>query len=163
MDTQMPSSPIDFAAMTHPERLQWLAEQKGPCEGPDDGDPNGVHPIGCLGGCRGSSVVPLLPGLRYPCQVGLTVHFGEDDTSHTGETCPGWQASLDAEHLLLSELAKAGFVPEVSLYRWYPLPLLFFAKVDVQAEAEVGSPYVIEETWESALSLAACRAVKGEG
>ena len=133
MDTQMRSSPIDFAAMTHQERLQWLAERKKP------------------------TGEPLLPGLRYPCQVGLTVHFGEDDTSHTGETCPGWQASLDAEHLLLGELAKAGFQPDI----WFndegcwrieiSAPLPYRGIVWTAPE---------DDTWESALSLAACRAVE---
>ena len=137
---------LDFAAMPHPQRLQWLAERKKPCEGPDDGDPNGVHPIGCLGGCRGSSVVPLLPGLR---------HLGWKSGSLA------WAA--DVEHLLLSELAKAGYSAHVGIELYKDKSPAFLANVRIFGCPPNLAEHASDVTCESALSLAACRAVKGEG
>ena len=123
---------LDFAAMPHEQRLQWLAEQTN---------------------AKGA---PLLPGLRYPCQVGRGVHFGEDDTSHLGKTCPGWQVSLDAEHLLLSELVKVGY----RLLQGINSANHYVTITHGEVVAHASNRDDKTTNWESALSLAACRAVE---
>mgnify|MGYP001569443954 FL=1 len=164
---------LDFAAMPHPQRLQWLAERKKLCPGIPDEPGEGFQGGGrvCQNGrsiaadesdmgicvvCRGSSTVLLLKGLRTNCP-----YNGERRSymhaRHLPANCLGWILADDAEHLLLGELAKAGLNWVISSQS----PDKYGASMwSPDKDSDDGDIYEEAQTWESALSLAACRAVE---